>query len=66
MFLRDGWYRALYVEVGNYVLSIGSKIIVLCVLLCDGLSVGMCAAAGDNWPPRSWDVFSPRYRAVRT
>jgi len=35
--------------VGNYILSLGSKIIVLCVLLSDGLSVGKCSAAGDNW-----------------
>jgi len=31
--------------VGNYILSIGSKIIVLCVLLCEGLSVGKCVVA---------------------
>jgi len=49
--------------VGNYSLSIGSKIIVLCVLLCDSLSVGKCAAAGDTGPPRSGDVFLPRYLA---
>jgi len=49
--------------VGNYILSIGSKIIVLCVLLCEGLSVGKCAAAGDSGPPRSRDVFPPRYLA---
>jgi len=62
MFLRDGWYRALCVLVGNCILSIGSKIIVLCVLLCEGLSVGKSAVAGDTGPPRqSWDVFPPRY-----
>jgi len=32
MFLRDGWYWALHVWVCNYILPIGSKIIVLCVL----------------------------------
>jgi len=63
MFSRDGWYWALYVQVDNYILSIGSKITVLCVLLCDGLNVGKCAAAGDNGPPRSWDVTPPRYLA---
>jgi len=36
---------------------------VLCVLLCDDLSVGKFAAAGDTGPPRSWDVFPPRYLA---
>jgi len=50
MFLRDGWYWALYVQVGNYILSIGSKVIVLCVLLCDRLSVGKCEAAGSILP----------------
>jgi len=49
--------------VGNYILSIGSKIIVLCVLLCDGLGVGKCVAAGDTGPPWNWDVLSPRYLA---
>jgi len=29
---------------------------VLCVLLCDSLSVGKCAAARDTGPPWSWDV----------
>jgi len=29
---------------GQCILSIGSNIIVLCVLLCEGLSVGKCAA----------------------
>jgi len=27
------------------------------------LSVEKCAAAGDTGPPRSWDVFLPRYLA---
>jgi len=36
---------------------------VLCVLLCDGLSVGKCAAAGDTGPQWSWDEFPPRYLA---
>jgi len=49
--------------MGNYILSIGSKIIVLCVLLCEGLSVGKCAAAGDTGLRRNWDVFPPRYLA---
>jgi len=49
--------------VGNYILSIGSKVIVLCVLLCDSLSVGKCVAAGDSGLLRSWDVFPPRYPA---
>jgi len=49
--------------VGNYILPNGSKIIVLCVLLCDDLSVAKCAVAGDTGPPRSWDVFPPRYLA---
>jgi len=49
--------------VGNYILPIGSKIIVLCVLLCDGLSVGKCAVPGETGPPWSWDVFLPRYLA---
>jgi len=49
--------------VGNYILSIGSKITVLCVLLCEGLSVGKCAAAGDTGPPWSWDVFPQKYLA---
>lgn len=40
-----------------------SKIIVLCVLLCDDLSVGKCAAAGDTGLPTSWDVFPQRYLA---
>jgi len=31
---------------------------VLCVLLCEGLSVGKCVAAGDS--PRSGYVFLPR------
>jgi len=31
------------------------------VLLCDGLSIGKCAATEDSGPPRSWDVFLPRY-----
>jgi len=30
--------------VGNYILPIGSKMIALCVLLCEGLSVGKYAA----------------------
>lgn len=48
--------------MGNSILSIESKIIVLCVHLCDGLSIGKCAAAGDiGLPPRSWDVFQSRY-----
>jgi len=49
--------------VGDCILPIGSKIIVLCVLLCEGLSVGKCVAAGDTGPLRSGDVFSPRYLA---
>jgi len=49
--------------VGNYILPIGSKIIVLCVLLCDDLSVAKCAVAGDTGPQQSWDVFLPRYLA---
>jgi len=49
--------------VGNYILSIGSKIIVLCVLLCEGLSVGKCVVAGDTGLPRCGDVFPPRYLA---
>jgi len=48
---------------GNYSLSIGSKIIMLCVLLCDSLTVGKCVATGDTGLPRSWDVFPPRYLA---
>jgi len=32
--------------VGNYILPIGPKVIVLCVLVCDGLNVGKCVAAG--------------------
>jgi len=31
--------------VGNYILSIGSKVIVLCVLSCGDLSVRECVAA---------------------
>jgi len=31
--------------VGNYILSIGSKVIVLCVLSCADLSVRECEAA---------------------
>jgi len=49
--------------VGNYILPIGSKIIVLCVLLCEGLSIGKCVAARDTGLPRSGDVFPPRYLA---
>jgi len=50
--------------VGIYILSIESKVIVLCVLICEGLSLGKCAAAGDTGPPwRSWDVFPQRYLA---
>jgi len=39
-------YRALYVYVGNYILSVGSEVIVLCVLSCVDLSVRECVAAG--------------------
>jgi len=49
--------------VGNYILPIGSQIIVLCILLCDDLSVTECAVAGDTGPRQSWDVFPPRYLA---
>jgi len=58
MFLRDGWYQALYAEVGYYILSIGSKIIVLCVLLCEVLSVRACVAVRDTGQLRSGDVFN--------
>jgi len=34
--------------VDNYILPFGSKVIVLCVLLCDGLSVGKCVVARDT------------------
>jgi len=51
--------------VGNYILPTGSKIIVLCVLLCDGLSVGKCVARGDSGPLRSWDVCSARASRVK-
>jgi len=36
---------------------------VLCVLLCDGLSVGKGVVARDTGPPQSWDVFLPKYLA---
>jgi len=36
---------------------------VLCVLLCDNLSVGKCVAAGDIGSLQRWDVFPPRYPA---
>lgn len=50
--------------MGNYILSTGSKIIVLCVLLCEGLSVRKCEAAGDTGPLRwNWEVFPQRYLA---
>jgi len=49
--------------VGNYILPIGSEVTVLCVLLCDGLSVGKYMTARDIGPPRSWDVFLSRYLA---
>jgi len=39
-------YWALYIYVGNYILSIGPKVIVLCFLSCSHLSVRKCAAAG--------------------
>jgi len=47
--------------VGNYILSVGSNIIVLCVLLCEGWSVGKCATTGDTGAQRIWDLFLPRY-----
>jgi len=37
------------------------KIIVLCVLLCEGLRIGKCVAARDTGLPRSGDVFLQRY-----
>jgi len=63
MFLRDGWYWALHVSVGNYILPIESNIIVLCFLLCDNLNVAKCAAAGDTGPLQSCYVFPSRYLA---
>jgi len=39
-------YRVLYVEVGNYILSIGSEVIGLCVLSCSDLSIRECGEAG--------------------
>jgi len=42
-----GWMAcALYVKVGNYILSIGSKFTVLCALSCVDLNVMECGAAG--------------------
>jgi len=37
------------------------KIIVLCVLLCEGLSIGKCVVARDTGPTQRRDVISPRY-----
>jgi len=37
------------------------KFIVLCVLLCEGLSIGKCGAAREIGPTGSRDMFSPRY-----
>jgi len=45
--------------VGNYILSIGSKIIVLCVLFCEGLSVGKCVVTRDTGQLRSGLCFRP-------
>jgi len=42
MFLRDGCVLGFVCLGGNYILSIGTKVIVLCVLLCDNLSVEKC------------------------
>jgi len=57
-----GWMVPVFVCLSGQ-LYLGSKIIVFCVLLFDGLSVGKCVAAGDTGLPRSWDVFLPRYIA---
>jgi len=46
-------YRALYVYVGNYILSIGSEVIVLCVPSCGDLTLGECAAGRDTGLPQS-------------
>jgi len=51
-------YRALYVYVGNYVLSIGSEVIVLYVLSCSDLSERKCAAAKDTGPLSNWMCVS--------
>lgn len=37
-------YRALYFQVGNYIL-IGSQVFVVCVLSCAELSLGECLVA---------------------
>jgi len=50
-------YRALYVQVGNSILSIGSEVIVLCVLSCGDLSSRENVVAGDTGPPCNWDVY---------
>jgi len=49
-------YRALYVQVGNYILSIGSEVIVWCVLSCSDLSLRECVAARHTGRPGNWDV----------
>jgi len=59
-----GWMVLDFVCLsGQLYLTNWSKVIVLCVLLCDSLSVGKCVVARDTGPPRSWDVFLPRYLA---
>jgi len=64
MFLRDG--RVLgFVCLGGqlYLINWAKDYCVLCIL-CDSLSVGKCAVAGDTGPPpQSWDVFLPSYLA---
>jgi len=50
-------YRALYVQVGNYILSVGSEVIVLCVLSCGDLSSKEYVVVGDTKPPWNWDVY---------
>jgi len=42
--------------VGNYILSVGSKVFVLCVLSRVDLSVGKRAAARESGPPLNWNV----------
>jgi len=53
MFLTDGCVQGFVCVGGQLYLSIGSKVTVLCVLLCDSLGVGEYAVAGDTGPRRN-------------
>ena len=49
--------RALYDQMGNYILSIESEVIVLCVLSCSDLSVRECAEANNTEQSWNYDVY---------